>query len=97
MPSIPKLTLPLGYQDWIFIGLVFLLLAWLMGFVALVSHVASEKGRSGLAWGLAAVTFSPLVALIALAAIPDKGGPVLVKLDDSRSTEDVPEFKWRKG
>jgi hypothetical protein len=96
MPNLPELPLPLGYQDWLFIGLVFLLLTWLLAFVALVAHVASEKGRSGVAWRFAAVVFSPLVALLALAAVPDKLGPVVVTVEDPRGGEDVPEFKWRK-
>ena len=95
MPNIPQLAAPAGVQDWIFIVLVFLLLTWLLAFVGLVAHVAAEKGRSGIAWGLAAAVFSPVVALIALAAVPDRFGPVPVTIVGLEG-EDVPEFKWRK-
>jgi len=91
MTAIPKLPVPLGYQDWLFIGLVFLLLIWLMAFVALVAHVASEKGRSGVAWGFAAIVFSPVIALIALAAVPNKPE------EPPDVSDEIPEFKWRKG
>ena len=63
----------------------------------LVRYVASAKGRSGPGWLLIALVVTPLLSLLALAAIADTGGPVLVKLDDSATAEDVPESKWRKG
>ena len=82
-------------QDWIFIGIIFLLFAWLMGFVALVFHVAEEKGRSGVAWGCAALLFTPVIALIALAAVPDKLGPSSVT-GEPPEVDEIPEFKWRR-
>jgi len=43
---------------------------WLMG-SGLTAAVASEKGRNGFLWGMGAFfLFSPLLALIALAALP---------------------------
>ena len=39
--------------------------------LSLVPAVAHYKGRSGLAWTLTALLYSPLLALIALAAVPD--------------------------
>jgi hypothetical protein len=45
---------------------------WLMG-CALTAAVASAEGRHGFWWGLGAFfLFSPLLALIALAALPAK-------------------------
>jgi hypothetical protein len=38
--------------------------------VTLVPFVASSKGRSGFAWMLIALLISPLLALIALVAVP---------------------------
>lgn len=59
----------IGYQEFVFIGLP---IAWLYlaPAVFLVPFVARAKGRSGVAWMLTALLFSPLLALIALAAIP---------------------------
>jgi hypothetical protein len=43
---------------------------YLLASVTLVPFVASSKGRSGLAWMLIALLMSPLLALIALVAVP---------------------------
>lgn len=59
-------------------------------------YVTEEKGRSGVAWGFVALFFTPLLALIALAALPDKLGPIVVTVEPSEA-EEVPEYKWRKG
>ena len=83
-----------GYQELLIFFV--LILPYLIATFGLVPYVASAKGRSGLGWLLIALVVTPLLSLLALAAIPDTGGPVLVKLDDSAAAEDVPEFKWRK-
>jgi len=54
-----------------------LLLLWcgflyLLAAASLVPSVAQQKGRSGFGWMLIALLWSPLIALIALAALPDK-------------------------
>lgn len=38
--------------------------------VFLVPFVAIEKGRSGMSWAITALVLSPLLTLIALAALP---------------------------
>lgn len=38
--------------------------------VFLVPYVAIEKGRPGILWAISALVFSPLLALVALAALP---------------------------
>ena len=43
---------------------------YLLASVTLVPFVASSKGRSGLAWMFVALLMSPLLALIALVAVP---------------------------
>jgi hypothetical protein len=43
---------------------------YLLASVTLVPYVASSKGRSGLAWMFVALLMSPLLALIALVAVP---------------------------
>jgi len=51
------------------------------------------KGRSGFGWLLLALLVTPLLALIALAAMP-------IKRDEEEApevSEEIPEFKWRKG
>jgi hypothetical protein len=63
---------------------------------ALVPWVAQQKGRSGFGWFLIALFWTPLFALIALAAVPDKLGPVVVTVEPPELDE-APEFKWRKG
>jgi hypothetical protein len=45
-------------------------LIYLMASAVLVPFVAREKDRSGFGWMLSALLFSPLLALIALAALP---------------------------
>ena len=49
-------------------------LVYLMASGSLVPFVAMSKGRSGLAWVFSALLFSPLLALIALAALPPGPG-----------------------
>ncbi len=56
------------------IVLVPLIAIYLMASVTLVPYVASSKGRSGLAWMFVALLMSPLLALIALAAVPPGEG-----------------------
>ena len=46
------------------------LLLWMFG-CALCGHVASETGRSGVRWFFVGMFASPLLALIALTALPD--------------------------
>jgi hypothetical protein len=46
----------------------------LLASVTLVPYVASSKGRSGLAWMFVALLMSPLLALIALVAVPPGEG-----------------------
>jgi hypothetical protein len=43
---------------------------YLLASVALVPFVAMEKNRSGIGWGITSLLFSPLLALIALVAVP---------------------------
>ena len=52
------------------IVLVPLVAIYLLASVTLVPFVASSKGRSGLAWMLIALLMSPLLALLALVAVP---------------------------
>jgi len=58
----------------------------------LVPAVARAKGRSGIEWFFIALFVTPLLALIALAAMPDRQ-----REDERPETPEVPEFKWRKG
>lgn len=54
---------------------LFLLLAlahWIVGAIT-VACVAGARRRHGPGWGLLAVVLSPLVALVALAAMPARG------------------------
>jgi formate hydrogenlyase subunit 3/multisubunit Na+/H+ antiporter MnhD subunit len=60
---------------------------------ALVPFVAEQKGRSAFGWAFIAFFFTPLFALIALAAVSDKLGPVAVEAPEADA---VPEYKWRK-
>lgn len=39
---------------------------------AIVPSVAQQRGRSGFGWMLIAMLWSPLLAMIDLAALPDK-------------------------
>jgi len=71
------------------------LLLYFITACSLVPWVAQQKGRSGFAWMLIALFWTPLFALIALAAVPDKLGAVLVTVEQPDAPE-VPEFKWRK-
>ncbi len=48
---------------------LFILLVWLLG-SSVCGYVASQKGRSGFWWPLIALIISPLLALIAIAALP---------------------------
>jgi hypothetical protein len=56
------------------IVLVPLVVVYLLASVTLVPYVASSKGRSGLAWMLIALLMSPLLALLALVAVPPGEG-----------------------
>lgn len=47
---------------------------YLVASASLVPFVAVAKGRSGLGWVFSALIFSPLLALIALAALPQGPG-----------------------
>jgi hypothetical protein len=80
-----------GIGEFVLLASVLYLLASLF----LVPFVAWEKGRSGFGWMLIALFNSPLLALIALAAVPDKFGPVPVKVDQP-DVDEVPTFKWQK-
>jgi hypothetical protein len=48
-----------------------LLITWIIGFFV-CAFVASQRGRSGIAWGLISLLISPLLALLVLIAIPSK-------------------------
>jgi hypothetical protein len=53
---------------------LWLLIAWIVG-TLVVGYVASQKGRSGWMWTLLSlVVLSPLLALLALAALPSHRG-----------------------
>jgi hypothetical protein len=64
--------LGIGLQEVIL--LLPLVTIYLLASVTLVPYVASSKGRSGLAWMLIALLKSPLLALIALVAVPPGEG-----------------------
>ena len=64
----PQTMYGIGYQEFL-IGLV-ILLPLLLATFFLVPYVASQKDRSGFAWFWIAVLMTPLLALIALAALP---------------------------
>jgi hypothetical protein len=48
---------------------IIILLLWIVG-TMLAGYVASQKGRSVVVWALVALLFSPLLGLIAVAALP---------------------------
>lgn len=48
-----------------------LIVLWILVSV-LVGFVASAKGRSAVGWFFISLMFSPLIALLALCAVPDK-------------------------
>jgi len=77
----------IGYQEL----LVFfvLVIPYFLATVALVPCVASANGRSGFEWLLIALLVTPLLALIALAAMP-------VKREDQPDGSEIPEFKWKR-
>ena len=51
---------------------LWLIAAWIVG-TLVVAYVAGQKGRSGLLWAfLSLVLISPLLALLALAALPSQ-------------------------
>lgn len=53
---------------------LWLLIAWIIG-TLVVGYVAVQKGRSGWLWTLLSlVLISPLLALLALAALPPQRG-----------------------
>ena len=43
---------------------------YLLASIGLVPFVAMEKNRSGIGWAITSLLFSPLLALIALVAVP---------------------------
>jgi len=49
----------------------FLLITWIIGFFV-CAFVASQRGRSGIAWGFISLLISPLLALLVLIAISSK-------------------------
>jgi hypothetical protein len=51
-----------------------LAIVYLLASATLVPFVASAKGRSALAWVLVALLMTPLLALIALVAVPPGEG-----------------------
>ena len=53
---------------------MFLILAWIAGSF-LCAFVASQKGRSASGWWFLSMLLSPLIALIALCAIPSLEKP----------------------
>jgi hypothetical protein len=60
-------------MDYYVMGLyavLIVVMAWLGG-ILLTGLVAAEKGRKGGVWLLVALAVTPLLALIALAALPD--------------------------
>jgi hypothetical protein len=58
----------IGSQE-LLVGLV-LMVPYFFASVGLVPYVASEKRRSSFGWVLTALFLTPLLALIALAALP---------------------------
>lgn len=48
-----------------------IVLVWLVG-SSVCGYVAWQKGRSGLNWFILALLISPLLALIAVAALPER-------------------------
>jgi hypothetical protein len=81
-----------GYQEL----LVFfvLVLPYLVATFGLVPYVASAKGRSGLRWLLLALLVTPLLALIALAAVPVRPEE---REKEQPADADVIPYKWQKG
>ncbi len=66
----------MDYFDTRLVVLVTSLVALLLYFLAsvtLVPYVARGKGRTGIGWMLTSLLFSPLLALVALAALPVPG------------------------
>jgi len=70
---------------------------YLITAAALVPWVAQQKGRSAFGWLLIALLWTPLFALIALAAVPDKLEEQPEPSDHRLGDSEIPEFKWRKG
>jgi hypothetical protein len=70
------------------------LLLYLITAGGLIPWVASEKGRSSFGWMLMGVFFTPLFALLALAAVPAK--PPRQRRAEEISDLPPGEFKWRK-
>ncbi len=68
----------MDYFDTRLVVLVTSLVALLLYFLAsvtLVPYVARGKGRTGIGWMLTSLLFSPLLALVALAALPVGDSP----------------------
>lgn len=68
-----------------------LVIPWFVTTVGLVPEVARAKGYSGFYWFMVALFATPLLALIALAGMPDRR-----REDDPPDPFEIPEFKWRK-
>jgi hypothetical protein len=78
----------IGYQELLIFFV--LVLPYLIATFGLVPYVAATKGRSGLGWVLLALLVTPLLALIALAAVP------VLEEELPATSEETPDFKWRK-
>jgi len=74
------------------LGIVLLIAAlfYVIAATSLVPWTAKQRGRSGFAWMLIALFFSPLLALLALNAVPE------LEEEDEPEAHETPEFKWRK-
>lgn len=57
-------------QDTGLVLIAFKAVLWIAASLILVPLVAAEKGRSSWIWAITAIFLSPLLTLIALAAVP---------------------------
>ncbi len=57
-------------SSWYPLDEIWISVAWIAASLIVVLFVASQKNRSVIGWGIVSVAFSPLPALLALAAIP---------------------------
>src|SRR2546422_2525341 len=65
--------------------------------VGIVPYVAGQKGRSGLVWILISLLVSPVIALLALAAMPvTRGDDVLGAIGTGRHLVVVSPRRWRR-
>jgi hypothetical protein len=81
-----------GYQE-LFV-LFLLVIPYFLATFGLVPAVARSKGRSGLEWFFIALLVTPLLALIALAGMPEKPKE---RREEAPADADVIPFKWGKG